>query len=88
MKKEPYVECVKFSAFQVDKMSGFFGGEVRLGYYFDGEKTIPVTGFAISGNLHNLKGSLVLSKEVETMNGFKGPKAIEFKGVSIDLFNN
>ena len=83
MKNEPYLECVKFSSFQVDHYSGFFGGEVRLGYYFDGEKTYPVTGFAISGNIHNLKGSLVFSKEIETKVRYKGPKAVEIKGMKI-----
>lgn len=83
MKKEPYLECVKFSAYQANPISGFFGGEVRLGYYFDGEKVIPVTNFQVSGNLHELKGKLVLSKEVETMTGYKGPKALEIKGMII-----
>ena len=27
MKKEPYLECIKFSAFQTDPYSGFFGGD-------------------------------------------------------------
>lgn len=83
MKKEPYLECIKFSALQVDSMTGFFGGEVRLGYYFDGEKTIPVTGFAVSGNIHELKGKLVFSKEVETLSSYKGPKALEVEGMII-----
>lgn len=83
MKKEPYLECIKFSAFQTDPYSGFFGGEVRLGYYFDGEKSYPVTGFAISGNLHELKGTLVFSKEIETLPGYKVPKAVEIKGMKI-----
>ena len=92
MKKEPYLRCVKFSSFQIESSSGYFGGEVRLGFYFDGEKEIPVTGFSIAGSLHELKGKLVFSKEegVEcTSDGlygssaFVGPKYLEVKGMNI-----
>ena len=92
MRKEPYLRCVKFSSFQSDRSSGYFGGEVRLGFYFDGEKEIPVTGFSIAGSLHELKGNLVLSKE-ETYessgdaffgaSGYVGPKYIEVEGMNI-----
>ena len=49
--KEPYLEILGFSAFQLDSFSGFYGGEVRLALYFDGKKLTPVSGFSISGNL-------------------------------------
>ena len=92
MAKEPYLRCVKFSSFQSERSSGYFGGEVRLGFYFDGEKEAPVTGFSIAGSLHELKGKLVLSKEtyvdsfsvgLTSTGGFVGPKYIEVKGMSI-----
>lgn len=74
MKKTPYLECVKFSGIQMDPFTGFFGGEVRLGYYFDGEKRIPVTGFCISGNIEEIKQSIRLSKEVKGSGNYQGPK--------------
>lgn len=83
MEKEPYVRCVRFSGMQLDPFSGFIGGEVRLGFYFDGEKEIPVTGFSISGNIHQLKGSLVYSSEEVTLPRYHGPKYIEIKGMKI-----
>lgn len=84
MRKEPYVRCVKFSSFQLEENSGFFGGEVRLGYYFDGEKEIPVTGFSIAGNIHEAKSSVIFSKDTEILAGYVGPKYLEIKGMGIN----
>ena len=83
MAKEPYIRCVKFSGIQVDMNSGFFGGEVRLGYYFDGEKEIPVTGFAISGDLNVARGQFVFSSETVTLGGYHGPKYLEVPDITI-----
>ncbi len=83
MAKEPYVRCVSFSGLQVEPHSGFFGGEVRLGYYFDGEKEVPVTGFSISGNLHEQKGAIVYSSDAYTSTDYHGPKYLEIKGMAI-----
>ena len=84
MKKEPYVRCVKFSSFQLEENSGFFGGEVRLGFYFDGEKEIPVTGFSIAGNIHESKKNAVFSKEILVYSEYVGPKYLEFKDMTIN----
>ena len=77
MKKEPYLQIVQFSDMQVDPDSGFFGGEVRLGFYFDGEKEYPVTGLSVSGNLLNLGGSMKYSSETATKGNYHGPKYLE-----------
>ena len=84
MKKEPYVRCVKFSAFQFEENSGFFGGEVRLGFYFDGEKEIPVTGFSIAGNIHESKSHTILSSEIEVTPDYVGPRYLEVKDMTIN----
>lgn len=83
MAKEPYIRCVKFSGLQVESNSGYFGGEVRLGFYFDGKKEIPVTGFSISGNLNEVKGAMVYSKETVTTTDYHGPKYLEIKKMNI-----
>ena len=91
MAKEPYVRCCRFSSFQLESNSGYFGGEVRLGFYFDGEKEIPVTGFSIGGTLKELRGKIVFSKEKEVVSrfvgprfmGYVGPKYLEIKGMNI-----
>ena len=83
MKDEPYIRCVRFSGMQLDPHSGYIGGEVRLAFYYDGEKEIPVTGFSIAGNMHELKGDFVYSKETQTISKFHGPKYLEIKGMNI-----
>lgn len=83
MKATPYIRCVRFSGMQLDYQSGFIGGEVRLAFYFDGKKEVPVTGFSISGNFHELKGSFIYSKETVTLPDYHGPKYIEIKGMNI-----
>ena len=82
-KNDKYVRCVRFSNMQLDSNTGFFGGEVRLGFYFDGKKEIPVTGFSISGNINELKNVLYLSKEVVNLPSYHGPKYLLIKGMKI-----
>jgi predicted Zn-dependent protease len=83
MKKDSYIELKEFSDFQIDKLTGDFGGEIRLGWYFDGTKTIPITGGSVSGNMKEFHSNMYLSKEIQKDNEFEGPKALEMFDVSI-----
>lgn len=83
LKQEPHLEAAAFSDFSVDHLSGDFCGEIRLAWYFDGEKTIPVTGGSVSGNITRLQNELYLSKELQKDNNFEGPKAVKLKNVTI-----
>jgi PmbA protein len=83
LKQEPYLHCIFFSDFQMNTMTGDFGGEIRLAKYFDGEKVIPVTGGSITGNIKDVQKDMLFSSETETMNAFKGPKIIRLKNVRI-----
>lgn len=83
LKKEPYLETAAFSDFTVDNQTGDFCGEIRLAWYFDGEKTIPVTGGSISGNINELHNELYLSKELQKDNEFEGPKVIKLLNVTV-----
>lgn len=83
MKKEPYLELLAFSDFQMDPATGDFGGEIRLGLYFDGNTVTPITGGSISANIQDLEGNMHLSKEIQSGEGFVGPKSLEFYNVSI-----
>lgn len=75
--KNSYLRIVNFSDFQMDALSGQFGGEFRLAYYNDPENhSIPVTGGSISGNILDILDTLMLSKENLNLNGYSGPKAI------------
>jgi PmbA protein len=82
-KKDPYVEAVSFSDFQMDTMTGNFGGEIRLGYYFDGTKTIPITKGSIVGNITECQNNLLFSRESQTIMNFKGPLSILIKKATV-----
>lgn len=71
------LEVISMSGLQVDFYNDYIGGEVRLAYYHDGEKTVPVTGISIAGKVSEVLGSLRLSSETAVENGYTGPaKAI------------
>jgi len=83
LKKDPYLETAAFSDFTVDDQTGDFCGEIRLAWYFDGEKITPVTGGSISGNINELHNELFLSKELQKDNKFEGPKVIKLLNVTV-----
>lgn len=81
MKKEKHLYIVSFSDFQMDEFSGHFGGEIRLGYLYDGEKTTIVTGGSINGNIFECGKKLVFSKERYSDSSFEGPYAVMLRDV-------
>jgi PmbA protein len=83
LRREPHLETAAFSDFSVDELSGDFCGEIRLAWYFDGEKTIPVTGGSVSGNIFELQNELYLSKELQKDNNYEGPAAVKLMNVTI-----
>jgi len=83
LKVAPYLEILKFSAFQSDVMTGHFGGEFRLGIYNDGTKEIPVTLGSIAANIKEVQDKMYLSKELVQDNNFVGPKLIKFDNIRI-----
>ena len=73
----PYLEVLSMSGLQVDFFNDYIGGEVRLAYYHNGEKLIPVTGISITGSLKQVLSSIRLSTEIAVDDGYTGPaKAI------------
>lgn len=83
LKQGPYLELLKFSSFQIQSMTGNFGGEFRLGIYFDGEKEIPVTLGSVSANMYEAQKEMYLSKETVTTTGYSIPKIVKFTNVRI-----
>ncbi len=83
MKKQKGLYIVNFSDFQLDEVTGTFRGEIRLAYYNDGEKTVPVTGGSVNGSVQEVQKSVRLSKERMETTTVSGPKAIFLKDVSI-----
>ncbi len=83
MKKQPYLQVVNFSDFQMDDFTGHFGGEIRLAFLYDGEKVTPVTGGSINGSLIDTQASMILSKETQVEDGYEGPLAVCFDGIPV-----
>lgn len=83
LRRTPHLHLISFSAFQTNPITGDFGSEIRLGYYFDGEKTVPITGGSISGNMEKVSGSLRMTKAERQHGGFIGPALISITGASI-----
>ena len=73
-----YLRITNFSDFQTNALTGEFGGEFRLAYYYDGAKEIPVTKGSFSGNIKDILSSLELSKEIRKTISYQGPKWISF----------
>lgn len=83
MRQQPYLELLAFSDFQMDPLTGNFGGEIRLGRYFDGKSTVFVTGGSISGNIKEVQSEMYLSRELQRENNFIGPQTVQLMNVVV-----
>ncbi len=83
LKKGPYLEVISFSAFQMDPITGNFGGEFRLGIYFDGEKEIPVMQGTVSANMNTAQKQMYFSKELIRTEHYLVPEVIKFTDITI-----
>jgi len=83
LRKTPYLEIISFSAFQMDPMTGFFGGEFRLGIYHDGYDSIPVTLGTVSANMKEAQKEMFFSSERVQSNNIITPKIVKFNKMTI-----
>jgi PmbA protein len=83
LKSKPHMEIAAFSDFSVDYITGDFGGEIRLAWYYDGKDRRPVTGGSISGNICAAHNEIYLSKELQKDNSFEGPMAVKILNVNV-----
>ena len=84
LKKAPCLWAVAFSEFQMDHMSGHFGGEIRLAYLIEADGTVtPVTGGSVNGSILEAQRSLVFSQERYLTAAYDGPYAVRLKDVSV-----
>ena len=81
--RAPYFRCASMSGLQLDIYNDYIGGEVRLAYYFDGEKEIPVTGISISGKLSEALAHMYLSDTATVHEGYCGPRWASFDTIEI-----
>lgn len=83
LKGKNFIELHAFSDFQMDIMTGNFAGEIRLGYYHKDGNIIPITGGSLSGNIKKVHQNMLLSKDIQQDNEFRGPKIVLMHNVSI-----
>ncbi len=83
LRQGPYLEIVEFSDFQVDPMTGDIFGEIRLAYWHDGEKTVPVSGGSVSGSMHDFVREMYLSVEQTQYDNYLLPAATKLCGVTV-----
>lgn len=83
MRSAPYFRCASMSGLQLDIYNDYIGGEVRLAYYFDGEREIPLTGISISGKLSEALTEMRLSENETVYEGYRGPARALFTKIEI-----
>ena len=83
MNAEPYLECVSMSGLQLDLYNDYIGGEIRLAYYHDGEKVVPMTGISMSAKLSEVLATVKLSEKTDVIGGYEGPVRLLMRGVSV-----
>ena len=83
LRSRPYLEPVMFSDFRLDNVTGDFGAEIRLAYWFDGWKRIPVTGGSISGSVPEFKSTMLRSSELSLGSRSLCPTAVLLEGLSL-----
>lgn len=83
LKQGPCLWAVDFSDFQMDAMSGHFGGEIRLAYLIEDGKVTPVTGGSVNGSILEAQKDLAFSTERYLTARYDGPYALRLWGVSV-----
>ena len=81
--KEPCLYAVAFSDFQMDPLSGHFGGELRLGFLYENGKVTPVTGGSVNGSILDCQGRMTFSAERYRSADYDGPLAVRIEGVAV-----
>ncbi|MBP5153388.1 MAG: hypothetical protein ILP12_00040 [Lachnospiraceae bacterium] len=83
LKQGPCLWAVTFSDFQMNPMSGHFGGEIRLAYLIENGRAVPVTGGSVNGSLLAVQGDLAFSRERFRSSRYEGPYAVRMKGIPV-----
>ena len=83
LRRGPYLEAVEFSDFQVDAMTGDIFGEIRLGYWHDGDTVTPVSGGSVSGSMLDFVKDLSMSVEQAQYDSMRIPALTLLKNVTV-----
>ena len=80
---EPYLECVSLSGIQLDLYNDYIGGEIRLAYLHEGDRTTPLTGITMSAKLSEVLATLRLHEQTCVYDEYEGPVKLLLKDVSV-----
>lgn len=83
MLKDGELKILRFSDFQMDSLTGDFGGEIRLALLKKGNKVLKLTGGSLAANIKDVQNNMTLSKEMQNFGAFTVPKAIKLRNVEI-----
>ena len=83
LRQGPCLEIVEFSDFQVDTVTGDLAGEIRLAYWNDGEKRIPVSGGSVSGSMREYAKTMRFSSASRQFNNYRIPEVTRLKNVTV-----
>ena len=83
LRQGSFLEVVEFSDFSVDNITGDIAGEIRLGYWHDGDKVTVVSGGSVSGSLPELIKDIRFSKEKKQYDNTVIPAVIRIADVTI-----
>lgn len=83
LRRGSYLEAVEFSDFQVDAMTGDIFGEIRLGYWHDGETVTPVSGGSVSGSMLDFVKDFSMSVEQAQYDNMRIPALTLLKNVTV-----
>ncbi len=77
------LHVASFSDFQMDALSGHFGGEIRLGFLHENGAVTPVTGGSVNGSILDCQGRMTFSRERYRSADYDGPLAVRIEGVQV-----
>lgn len=83
LRQGTFLEVVEFSDFSVDNFTGDIAGEIRLGYWHDGDKVTIVSGGSVSGSLPELIKDIRFSKEQKQYDSYVLPAVVRIADVTI-----
>ena len=83
LRRGSYLEAVEFSDFQVDAMTGDIFGEIRLGYWHDGDTVTPVSGGSVSGSMLDFVKDFSMSVEQAQYDSMRIPALTLLKNVTV-----
>jgi hypothetical protein len=80
---EPYVEIVRFSWFNPDRITGDFATEIRFGYLVENGVRKPFKGGQLVGNYMDALANVHWSAETGFFGAYLGPHTARFNDLKI-----